>query len=169
MSIEYFISRVGRYLSIFAFVLVLLFTYRGLPDPTAVHFGSDGHGDGFLPKNEVFYLFGGLMFALNILVVLLVSNVNKLPIKAFAWIPNKVWLNDRKQLIEVISNWLNFLPIIINTFLLLILRALLALNDERTFNTDYTYLLVLGVVLMLIWFFYLPLRLLYTSPKFFED
>jgi hypothetical protein len=169
MSIEYFISRVGRYLSIFAFVLVLLFTYRGLPDPAAVHFGADGHGDGFLPKNEVFYLFGGLMFALNILVVLLVSNVNKLSIKAFTWIPNKLWLNDRKQLIEVVSNWLNFLPMIVNTFLLLILRALLALNDERTFNTDYTYLLIMGVVLLLIWIFYLPVRLLYTSPKIVED
>jgi Protein of unknown function (DUF1648) len=169
MSIEYFISRVGRYLSIFAFVLVLLFTYRGLPDPTAVHFGADGRGDGFLPKNEVFYLFGGLMFALNILVVLLVSNVNKLSIKAFTWIPNKLWLNDRKQLIEVISNWLNFLPMIVNIFLLLILRALLALNDERTFNTDYTYLLIMGVVLLLIWIFYLPVRLLYTSPKIVED
>ena len=50
MSIEYFISRVGRYLSIFAFILVLLFTYRGLPDPAAVHFGANGRGDGFLPK-----------------------------------------------------------------------------------------------------------------------
>jgi hypothetical protein len=109
------------------------------------------------------------MFALNILVVLLVSNVNKLPIKAFSWIPNKVWLNDRKQLIEVISNWLNFLPMIVNTFLLLILRALLALNDERTFNTDYTYLLIMGVILLLIWIFYLPVRLLYTSPKIVED
>jgi hypothetical protein len=42
---------------------------------------------------------------------------------------------------------------------------LLALNDERTFNKDYTYLLVLGIVLLLIWIFYLPIRLLYTNPK----
>ena len=169
MSIEYFISRVGRYLSIFAFIIILLFTYRGLPDPAAVHFGANGRGDGFLPKNEIFYLFGSLMLALNILVVLLVSGVKKLPIKAFGWIPNKVWLNDRKQLIEIILNWLNFLPMIVNTFLLLILRALLALNDERTYKTDYTYLLVIGVILILIWIFYLPIRLLFTSPKIIED
>jgi len=165
MSIEYFFSRVWRYLSIVAFVMVLLFTYRGLPDPAAVHFGADGRGDATLPKNQVFYLFGGLMLALNILVVLLVNSVKKLPLEAFQWIPNKKWLTDRKQLIEVLSNWLNFLPAIVNTFLLLILRALLALNDERTFNTDYTYLLVIGIVLLLIWIFYLPIRLLYTSPK----
>jgi hypothetical protein len=169
MTIEYFISRVGRYLSIFAFILVLLFTYRGLPDDVAVHFGADGRGDGFMPKNQVFYLFGGIMFGLNILIVLLISTVNKLPVTSFNWVPNKIWVKDRKQLIGVIINWINFLPTIINVFLLLILRALLALNDERTFNTDYTYLLVLGIVFLLIWLFYLPIRLLYTSPKIEED
>ena len=169
MTIEYFISRVGRYLSIFAFILVLLFTYRGLPDSVGVHFGADGRGDGFMPKNQVFYLFGSIMFGLNILIVLLVSTVNKLPITAFNWIPNKVWLKDRKQLIGVIINWINFLPTIINVFLLLILRALLALNDERTFNTDYTYLLIVGLFFILIWLFYLPIRLLYTSPKIEEE
>ncbi|MDZ7897180.1 MAG: DUF1648 domain-containing protein [Arcicella sp.] len=165
MSVEYFFSRAWRYLSIVAFVMVLLFTYRGLPDPTAVHFGADGRGDATLPKNQVFYLFGGLMLALNIIVVLLVNSVQKLPIQAFSWIPNKKWLADRQQVITVLSNWLNFLPAIVNTFLLLILRALLALNDERTYKTDYTYLLVLGAVLLLIWVFYLPIRLLYTNPK----
>lgn len=169
MSIEYFVSRVGRYLSIFAFILVLLFTYRGLPDDVGVHFGTDGRGDGFMPKNQVFYLFGSIMFGLNILIVLLVNNVQKLPITAFNFIPNKVWLKDRKQLVDVIINWINFLPTIINVFLLLILRALLALNDERTFNTDYTYLLILGLIFLLIWLFYLPVRLLYTSPKIIEE
>ena len=58
---------------------------------------------------------------------------------------------------------------IVNTFLLLILRALLALNDERTYKTDYTYLLIMGVVLILMWIFYLPIRLLFTIPKIIED
>ena len=168
MSIEYFFSRVWRYLSIVAFIMVLLFTYRGLPDPAAVHFGADGRGDATLPKNQVFYLFAGSMLALNILVVLLVNSIKKLPIQAFSWIPNKKWLADHNQLIEVLLNWINFLPAIVNTFLLLILRALLALNDERTFKTDYTYLLILGTVLLLIWIFYLPIRLLYTNPKIEE-
>ena len=169
MSIEYFVSRVGRYLSIFAFIIVLLFTYRGLPDDVGVHFGADGRGDGFLPKNQVFYLFGTIMFSLNILVVLLVSNVKKLPPTTFKSIPNKDWLQDPTQLIGVVINWLNFLPTIINVFLLLALRALLALNDERSFNTDYSYLLVVGAVFLMIWLFYLPIRILYTKPKIVED
>ena len=153
MSIEYFISRVGRYLSIFAFIIVLLFTYRGLPDAVGIHFGADGRGDGFMPKNQVFYVFGAIMFSLNILIVLLASNVKKLPITAFKSIPQKVWLKEPTQLMGVIINWINFLPTIINVFLLLALRALLDLNDERSFNTDYSYLLVLGIVFLLIWLF----------------
>lgn len=169
MSIEFFISRTWRYLSILAFVLVLLFTYRGLPDTTAVHFGPNGRGDGFLPKNQVFYLFAGVMFAFNILSVLLANNVKRIPLVAFQWIPNKKWLKGGNQLNTAIVNWLNFLPAIVNTFLLLILRALLILNDERTFQTDYTYLLVIGIVLMMAWIFYLPIKLLFTSPKIEEE
>jgi len=168
MSIEYFISRVGRYLSIIAFIIVLLFTYRGLPDAVAVHFGADGRGDGFLAKNQVFYIFGAIMFSLNLVIVILVSNVKKMPSIAFKSMPNQDWLKDPKQLVGVIINWINFLPTIINIFLILSLRALLALNDERSFNKDYSYLLVLGIVLLLIWLFYIPIRILYTKPKIEE-
>ena len=164
MSIEFFISRTWRYLSILAFILVLLFTYRGLPDTTAVHFGPSGRGDGFLPKNEVFYLFGTVMFVFNILSILLANSVKRVPVTAFAWIPNKIWLKEGEQLKAAIVNWLNFLPAIVNTFLLLILRALLILNDERTYKTDYSYLLVLGIALIIAWLFYLPIKLLFTSP-----
>lgn len=169
MSIEFFLSRTWRYLSILAFVVVLLFTYRGLPDPTAVHFGENGRGDGYLPKNQVFYLFAGIMFTFNILLVLLVNSVKKLPVTVFQWIPNKKWLIDFKQLQLAVLNWLNLLPAIVNTFLLLLLRALLTLNDERSFKTDFSYLLIVGVVLILGWLFYLPIKLLYTSPTIVED
>jgi uncharacterized membrane protein len=169
MSIEFFFSRTWRYLSILAFVVVLLFTYRGLPDPTAVHFGENGRGDGYLPKNQVFYLFAGIMFTFNILLVLLTNSVKKLPITVFQWVPNKKWLIDFKQLQLAVLNWLNFLPAIVNTFLLLLLRALLTLNDERSFKTDFSYLLIVGVVLILGWLFYLPIKLLYTSPTIVED
>lgn len=169
MSIEFFISRTWRYLSILAFVIILLFTYRGLPDPTAVHFGPNGRGDGFLPKNEVFYLFAAVMFTFNILSMLLANSVKRLPINAFQWIPNKKWLQAGNQLNVAIVNWLNFLPAIVNSFLVLCLRALLTLNDERSFQTDYTYLLVVGIVVIMIWLFYLPIKLLYTHPTVEED
>ncbi len=164
MSIEFFASRVWRYASILAFAVILLFTYRGLPDFTAVHFNANGRGDGFLPKDEVFYLFLALSLVINILPVVVAKMIDKLPVTSFAWIPNKKWLDSPKQVHESFKNWLNFLPAGINTFLILVLRALLTLNDERSYNTSYTYLLVVGAALLLIWIAYLPIKLLFTNP-----
>jgi len=65
-------------------------------------------------------------------------------------------------------NWLHFFPATINTYLILVMRALLMLNDERTYQTDYSYIPSLGIVFLLIWLIYLPLRL-FTSPKFIEE
>lgn len=165
MSIEFFVSRTWRYASIIAFIVFLLFTYRGLPDSTAVHFNESGRGDGFLPKDEVFYLFVGIMLGINILLILLAKSVEKLPVRAWSWLPNKKWIEEPRQLNESISNWFNFLPAIINTFLILVLRVLLLLNDERTFDSSYTYLIIIGLVLMIAWLFYLPVKLLYTNPE----
>ncbi|NBW03581.1 MAG: DUF1648 domain-containing protein, partial [Cytophagia bacterium] len=52
MSIDYFLSRVLRIFTLLSLGITLLFIYRGLPDPVAVHFGETGRGDGFLPKAE---------------------------------------------------------------------------------------------------------------------
>ncbi|MDI9872424.1 hypothetical protein [Flectobacillus roseus] len=169
MSVELFISRTWRYASMLAFALILLFTYRGLPDYTAVHFGPNGRGDGFLPKDEIFYLFLAISLVVNILPITLAKMILKLPDTSFSWIPNKKWLANRKDLNAAIGNWLNFLPAFINTFLILVLRAILTLNDDRSFNTSYTYLLVVGVALTLAWLFYLPVKLLYTNPSVIEE
>jgi hypothetical protein len=48
------------------------------------------------------------------------------------------------------------------------MRALLLLNDERTYQSDYSYIPLLGIVFLLVWFIYLPVRLL-ASPKFIEE
>jgi uncharacterized membrane protein len=70
MSIDYFLSRVLRIFTLLSLGITLLFIYRGLPDPVAVHFGETGRGDGFLPKAEVFYLLAGVITVLNILILL---------------------------------------------------------------------------------------------------
>mgnify|MGYP006186922565 CR=1 FL=1 len=75
MSIDYFVSRAWRIVSMVAFGITLLFVYRGLPDPAAVHFGETGRGDGFLPKEEIFYLSAGIVTILNVLALLLIKSV----------------------------------------------------------------------------------------------
>mgnify|MGYP000435073574 CR=1 FL=1 len=81
MAIDHFVSRFWRVVSIIAFGLTLLFTYRGLPDPTAVHFGETGRGDGFLPKEEVFYVMAGVVTFLNVLVLFFLDTPAVLSVK----------------------------------------------------------------------------------------
>ncbi len=83
MSIDYFVSRVWRIVSMVAFGITLLFVYRGLPDPAAVHFGETGRGDGFLPKEEIFYLTAGIVTILNVLALLLIKSVDN--VSAHVW------------------------------------------------------------------------------------
>jgi uncharacterized membrane protein len=168
MSIDHFASRVWRILSIVAFGLSLLFIYRGLPDPTAVHFGETGRGDGFLPKEEVFYLTAGIVTILNVLALLLIKAIDKIPTEKWSTILPVFAEKGNQTIKSTFINWLHFFPALINTYLILVMRALLMLNDERTNQTDYSYLPSLGIVFLLVWLIYLPVRLI-TSPKFIEE
>jgi hypothetical protein len=151
-----------------AFGLSLLFIYRGLPDPTAVHFGETGRGDGFLPKEEVFYLTAGIVTTLNVLALLLIKAIDKIPTDKWAIILPVFAEKGNLTIKSTLINWLHFFPALINTYLILVIRALLMLNDERTNQTDYSYLPSLGIVFLLVWLIYLPVRLI-TSPKFIEE
>jgi uncharacterized membrane protein len=168
MSIDHFASRVWRILSIVAFGLSLLFIYRGLPDPTAVHFGETGRGDGFLPKEEVFYLTAGIVTILNVLALLLIKAIDKIPTEKWSTILPVFAEKGNQTIKSTFINWLHFFPALINSYLILVMRALLMLNDERTNQTDYSYLPSLGIVFLLVWLIYLPVRLI-TSPKFIEE
>ena len=108
MSIDYFLSRVLRIFTLISLGITLLFIYRGLPDPVAVHFGETGRGDGFLPKAEIFYLLAGIITLLNILILLLIKTVEKIPATSLITLkrlfPDKAPENIKKICID----WLHF-------------------------------------------------------------
>jgi hypothetical protein len=151
-----------------AFGISLLFIYRGLPDPTAVHFGETGRGDGFLPKEEIFYLVAGIVTLLNVLSLLLIKAIDKIPTNTWSQTLPVFAEKGNEAIKSTFINWLHFFPAIINTYLILVMRALLMLNDERTINNDYSYIPSLGIIFLLIWLIYLPIRL-FASPKFKEE
>jgi hypothetical protein len=151
-----------------AFGVSLLFIYRGLPDPTAVHFGETGRGDGFLPKEEVFYLVAGIITLLNVLTLLLIKAIDKIPTSTWGQILPVFAEKGNETIKSTFVNWLHFFPAVINTYLILVMRALLMLNDDRTYQTDYSYIPSLGIVFLLMWLIYLPVRL-FASPKFKEE
>lgn len=159
MSIDKFISRVWRVLSMIAFGISLLFVYRGLPDPTAVHFGETGRGDGFLPKEEIFYLTAAIVTILNVLGLLLIRSVEKIPRSYFGNFLNAFAQKGDLIIQQTCVHWIHFLLALINTYLILVFRVLLLLNDERTNQADYSYLPKVGIALFLIWMIYLPARL----------
>lgn len=168
MSIDYFVSRAWRIVSIVAFGITLLVVYRGLPDPAAVHFGETGRGDGFLPKEEIFYLSAGIVTILNVLALLLIKSVANVPETVWGKFLN-VFANKGDQTIKTtLINWLHFLPALINTYLILVFRVILLLNDQRTFDADYSYIPKLGILLTLLWLLYFPIRLFFSpnhSPE----
>lgn len=159
MSIDKFISRVWRVLSMIAFGISLLFIYRGLPDPTAVHFGETGRGDGFLPKEEIFYLTAAIVTILNVLGLLLIKSVEKIPRSYFGNFLNAFAQKGDLIIQQTCVHWIHFLLALINTYLILVFRVLLLLNDERTNQADYSYLPKVGIALFLTWMIYLPARL----------
>jgi len=169
MSIDHFLSRFWRVLSIIGFGITLLFIYRGLPDPTAVHFGETGRGDGFLPKEEIFYLTSGVIIVLNVLMLMLINSVKKLPSHLFTTGVFRVFTSKGDAQVHAICiHWLHFFPALVNTFIILALRALLMLNDSRSYSNDYSYLGSLGIILFLLWLLYLPIRL-FSLPIFSEE
>jgi Protein of unknown function (DUF1648) len=164
MSIEFFMSRVGRYFSALAFVVILLFTYRGLPDFVAVHFDANNRGDGFMPKEQIFYWIAGIVLVSNVLPIILAKVFMRVPAENLGWISNKNWIENRKELNESFTNWMNFLVILVNGMSIITLRILLLLNDDRTGDKNYSYILVVSLVLLMIWIFYFPIKILYTNP-----
>lgn len=168
MSIEYFISRVWRISSLIGLGITLLFIYRGLPDPAAVHFGETGRGDGFLPKDQIFYLIALVITVLNVLSLLLIKTVARIPTISFTRLLAIFHSENGEDLQKSLINWLHFLPAIINTFLILVLRTLLLLNDSRTYSQDFSYIFWVGGLLILIWLVYLPFRL-FSLPKLTEE
>jgi hypothetical protein len=83
-------------------------------------------------------------------------------------VPGAVYLISRQEFAENVKkisiDWLHFFPVAIHTYLILILRTLLLLNDERTRNQDFSYIPMVGICILLLWLIYLPARLL-SLPK----
>ena len=154
--------------SIIGFGVTLLFIYRGLPDPTAVHFGESGRGDGFLPKEEVFYLVSGVVIFINVLILLLAKNVEKIPnLSNLLFL--SIFKSKGEQFVKAtVVHWIHLLAAGINTYLIFVLRVLLLLNDDRTFGQDFSYIIWLGYSLLILWVLYLPLRLIF-SPDWKEE
>ncbi len=150
----------------FGFVLIILmFCYVQLPESVAVIHNDLGKPIGFMDKQNFFYLAVAVILGINVLFGLLKGkalglNYEQLSLKS-------QWVAKSGQLKDLLTGWADVFPAVINTYLVFVLFGLYTTNRDvsQNLDRDYGWFLILGAVLVLVLVFYLPLRILFTSPK----
>ena len=144
--------------------ITLIICYFTFPDNVAVHHTSSGRPDDFIDKQNLFYIAFGFIIGLNFLLNLLRTQVQKIN---FAQLnANSVWAKDKEALKYLLEAWFNAFIATINTYMVFFLIALNRINrtEDQKLDINYDWLIVAGAVVLLIVVFYLPIRLLYTTP-----
>lgn len=164
MKPVYLLIRAAKVFSLLFFIGVLLYIYFFLPDQVGVHFNQWGHADNYLPKSQFFYGAGLFIILFNVAVSLLGRFLTALPPKLLP-VPNReLWsasAETRNAFNYVLRNWLNGFVAIVNVLLVAMLLVLLQVNTETDADIeDYAWVFVTGIVLILAWVAYLPVRLM---------
>ncbi len=164
MKPVYLLIRAAKVFSLLFFIGVLLYIYFFLPEQVGVHFNEWGHADNYLPKSQFFYGAGLFIILFNVAVSLLGRFLTALPPKLLP-VPNReLWSatpETRNTFSYLLRNWLNGFVTIINVLLVGMLLVLLQVNTEIGSDIeDYAWVFVGGIVGVLAWVAYLPVRLL---------
>jgi uncharacterized membrane protein len=157
--------RFWRIVASLLLTVVLLFCYTNLPESIAYRFDTAGKPSHFIDKQTFFYFSAGLLFFLNILVLLLKSALIKLD---FSKINAQLsWPKYPEQLRAQIKGSFDAFLALLNTYFIFVLTGLNNINGRRdqSLDFDYSLLTVVGSILLIILVFYLPLRLLFTEPR----
>ncbi len=150
----------------FGFLLaILLFCYVQLPDSVAVIHNEAGRPVSFMDKQNFFYLAVALILGINVLFGLLKGKALGVNFPSLAG--KSEWASRSEQLKSLLSGWADAFPAVINTYLIFVLFGLYTTNRDvsQNLDRDYGWFLILGAVLLLVLLFYLPLRILFTSPR----
>jgi hypothetical protein len=154
MSIEFFILKTWRYLSLIAAVVFLFLKYYALPDMVAVYFSKQAISSGFLPKDQFFYLFATLLLVINIFPSLLIAPFKKLPPSTLPSFLKKY--SGTAFLNETFENWINLIIGSVNSILIVSLLILSKINstEYHTNINDYNWfstISFIGFILLLVY------------------
>ena len=160
----YLLIRAAKVFSLLFFIGVLLYIYFFLPNQVAVHFNEWGHADNYLSKSQFFYGAGLFAIIFNVAISLLGRFVTALPPKLLP-VPNReMWSSTpetRNAFSYILRNWLNGFVVIVNVLLVGTVLVLLQVNNETNADIeDYAWVFVMGIIGVLVWIAYLPVRLL---------
>jgi uncharacterized membrane protein len=154
-----------RIVSFLFLIVVLMFCYVQLPDNIAVSHNESGEPIGFMDKQNFFYLSVGVIVGINFLFGLLKGRFAQINYSRLA--PKSEWAEKPLQLKSILGSWADAFPATVNSYLIFVLFGLHATNLENAQNLDrdYGWFLILGGFILLILLFFVPVRILFTSPK----
>jgi uncharacterized membrane protein len=152
-----------KHVTFLSFIAVLLFAYSQLPQRVTIHFDKEGFADQFISKEVLFYasaLIGVVFYVSLSLIHNLLPSINTrfllVPMPGF-WLENA---ESRQNLYEVYQQWLSLLDTFVNVFLsMCLLAAIRSHQSDIPSLLDYGWLPWVGLLLILIWLLYLPIRL----------
>jgi hypothetical protein len=165
MSISNVFFNFWRKASMPLLVVALMLCYFTMPDNAAIHHDERGNPDGFIDKQTFFYFTFAIVIVFNFLLNLLKTQVLKID---FAKVnPLSIWAKNPEKLSGLFEAWFNAFVATTNTFIAFVLIGLRRINgtDGQKLDFDYNWVLIVGLVLLIILIFFLPLRLLFSNPS----
>ena len=164
MSLEQAFLRFLRMFSLPLLVITLVFCYYTLPDMVAIHHNNFGKPDGFIGKENFYYIMVGLIIVFNFIMNPIKNAFLKLPTAAFP--QNNAWVQNREALNRTFEAWTNLFIGVINSFMIICIIALSRINrnEGQALDINYNWVLLGGGFLLLLIIFYLPFKLLFTKP-----
>lgn len=146
-------------------VVALMLCYFTMPDNAAIHHDERGNPDAFIDKQTFFYFTFAIVIVFNFLLNLLKTQALKID---FAKVnPLSIWAKNPEKLSGLFEAWFNAFVATTNTFIAFVLIGLRRINgtDGQKLDFDYNWVLIVGLVLLIILVFFLPLRLLFSNPS----
>lgn len=164
MSISHIFFSFWRKVSMPILAITLVVCYFIFPDDVAIHHTSSGRPDDFIGKQDVFYIAFAVIIALNFLLNLLRTQMQKINFAKLN--ANSAWAKNPEALKNLLEAWFNAFIAVVNSFMVVFLIALNRINrtEDQKLDLNYDWVIVGGAVALLIVLFYLPIRLLYTNP-----
>ncbi|MES2796323.1 MAG: hypothetical protein V4683_10170 [Bacteroidota bacterium] len=132
MTIEYFVFKTCRFLTLIAAIIFLFLKYFALPDMVAVFYNTKSQAAGFLPKDQFFYLIATLLIVVNIIIPVLIHLFKKFKIEKLSSLGDYFGKTFNLHFYQHnFENWINLIISFLNILILLSLLILGKLNSTE--------------------------------------
>lgn len=168
MTIEFFVFKTLRFLTLIVCLIFLFLKYFQLPDLVAVFFNKYNNSEGFLPKDQFFYLISFILFTVNLFIPILFILLKKLTNHFFDKLNSTFNKNlSKADYLNISENWINLIITSLNILVLLSILIIARLNATEYSDkvSDYSWFVKLIFSALIIMFAYPFLKLFAFTNK----